>query len=201
MANGKQNAGLILPEFTVDDLGTSFKVVLINSVTSFERDNKKEIFIPDYQNLLKKIAVSRAAHPAKLKGGDIKFLRKNLGLRSKDLAEKLDISPEHLSRCEAGDKILSPNSEKVLRSLVIFEAVYVLQKALEDFEGNKAKIQAEVSKLLERLKVVMEGLKIQPVHSADKEVIFYFKRVPHSASQVANDDLHSDPPEWLDEAA
>ena len=100
MSYGKQNGmGSVLPEFTVDDLGTSFKVVLIDSVTCSVGENGKEFLIPDYQGLIKQIAVSRAAHPAKLKAGDIKFLRKNLGLRSKELASKLDVSPEHMSRC------------------------------------------------------------------------------------------------------
>lgn len=201
MSYGTRNAGCVLPEFTVDDLGASFKVVLINSVSCIEKEDGKEFYIPDYQGLIKQIAVSRAAHPAKLKSNDIRFLRRSLGLKSKEMAEKLDIGPEHFSRCEKGEKTLSPNSEKVLRILVVCEAVYVLQKAIEDVEGDRNILFQKVTKLLESLKRVMEGLKIQSVHLADEELVFRFQRIPLAGEVAANDDPGPMPPEWLDEAA
>lgn len=197
MSIGKQNGEDVLPEYAMDNLGTSFKVVLINSVQITHGENGRETFIPDYQVLIKKIAVTRAAHPLKLQNGDIKFLRKTLGLRSKALAEKLDISPEHLSRCEAGDKTLSLNSEKVLRSLVLLEAVYVLQKAVEDVGSAKTNINEKIKKLLGSLKDIVSGLKISPVHVAGEPLILHFRRVAAPQKQPANDYL----PEWLDEAA
>lgn len=200
MSNGTQNAGCILSEFTVDDLGASFKVVLINSVTCYEREEGREFFIPDYQGLIKKVAVTRAAHPAKLMGADIKFLRKSLGLRSRDLASKLDISPEHFSRCESGDKVLSPNSEKVLRSLVICEAVYVAQKAIQDCGIEMAAALDTISKLLDKLKEIMEGLTIKAVRSAEEELVFYFRR-EEKLRPAANDRGDLPQVEWLDEAA
>lgn len=201
MSYGKQNGvGCVLPEFTVDDLGTSFKVVLINSVICSEGEKGKEFLIPDYQGLVKQIAVSRAAHPVKLKGGDIKFLRKNLGLRSKELASKLDISPEHLSRCEAGTKILSPNSERVLRSLVLCEALYIFRKAIEDVEGPKANSLDKLTGLIDRLHEVMGDFKIQSTYDANEELIFHFRHVPMS-KPAANDGSVDAAPEWLDEAA
>lgn len=203
MSIGKQNDGCILPEYAVDNLGTSFKVILVNSAKCTQGVDGEEIYIPDYQGLIKKIAVKRAAHPMKLKAGDIKFLRKTLGLRNKELSEKLDISPEHLSRCESGDKTLSPNSEKVLRSLVLLEAVYVMQKAIEDSEEEKSGIQEKISKLLYSLKEIVSGLKISPMHDADEELIFHFRRVAKTspAKRPANDHEGIRSPEWLEDAA
>lgn len=198
MSTGKQNAGVILPEFTVGNLGTSFKVVLINSAEQHQGEKGPEVYIPDYQGLIKKVAVTRAAHPVKLQGGDIRFLRKTLGLKAKDLAEKLDVSPEHLSRCEAGDKILSPNSEKVLRSLVLLEAVYVLKKAVDDSTQERPKLQKNISKLLDALNEVVSRLKIVPVQEAGDDLVLHFVRENASEYQPANDDSG---PEWLDQAA
>lgn len=199
MSIGKQNVGAVLPEYAMDNLGTSFKVVLINSVQIAHGENGREVFIPDYQGLMKKIAVTRAAHPLKLRSGDIRFLRKTLGLRAKVLAEKLDISPEHLSRCEAGDKTLSSNSEKVLRSLVLLEAVYVLRKALEDTGVNSKRLGDKLTKLLDSLQDIVSDLKISPLHVAGEQLELHFRRVQTSQEQLepANDD----PLEWLDEAA
>lgn len=200
MSYGKQNGG-VLPKFTVDDLGTSFKVVLINSVKCSDGEFGREVYIPDYQGLIKKIAVTRAIHPNKLKGGDIKFLRKNLGLNSKDLAQKLDITGEHLSRCEGGQKVLSVNSEKVLRSLVIFEAVYVLRKAIEDSEYRTDEVLEKLSKLLDGLKEVMSGLKISPLHDVDDELVLYFHLDTQETSSAANDDHAAPAQEWMDQVA
>jgi len=205
MSLEKRNASRILPEYTLDDLGTSFKVILVNSVECRDGPKGREIYIPDHQALMKKIALSRSIHPAKLKGGDIKFLRKNLGLKSKDLAEKLDITPEHMSRCEAGDKLLSPNSEKVLRTLVLFEAVYVLKKALEDSAASTTKKRAGILKkiadLIDRTKEVMEGLTISPVHVAGEEVVLCFRLASQDGVSAANDDEAEVAREWLSSKA
>lgn len=204
MSNGAQNGECILPEYAVDNLGASFKVILVNSAKCITGDGRNEIFIPDYQGLIKKIAQTRAAHPMKLKGQDIRFLRKTLGLKAKELADKLDISAEHLSRCESGDKILSPNSEKVLRSLVLLEAVYVLQKAVQDtVDGDVSEIQDKISKLLIVLGDIVSGLKISPVHDVDRELVLHFRRVPTACprDKPANDHSASAKPEWMDEAA
>jgi DNA-binding transcriptional regulator YiaG len=203
MSMEKQNAPSILPEYTLDDLGTSFKVILVNSVECREGPKGREVFVPEQHALMKQIALHRAFHPAKLKGGDIKFLRKNLGMKSKDLAVKLDISPEHMSRCESGDKVLSPNSEKVLRTLVLLEAVYVLKKALEggDKLGVKGKtaILQKLADLIDRTKEIMEGLTISPWHAADEEVILHFRLAKHQKlSSAANDDAAA---EWLSSKA
>lgn len=198
MSIGKQNNRSVLPEYTVDNLGTSFKVVLVNSAQRTMGENGPEVFIPDFQGLVKRIAITRAAHPLKLRGQDIRFLRKTLGLKSRDLAEKLDVSPEHLSRCESGEKILSSNSEKVLRTLVLLEAVFVLQKAIED-HGQRNDLSKRLSAILEKLRDVFSGLRISPVHTADEELILHFKLEAQDQKTAAND-RGDTKAEWLDEA-
>lgn len=201
MSNGKRNVGSILPEYTVDNLGTSFKVILVDSAKRIPKENGYEIYIPDFQGLMKRIAITRAAHPLKLKSGDIKFLRKTLGLKAKDLAEKLDITAEHLSRCETGDKVLSQNSEKVLRSLVLLEAVYVLEKAVRDAGEDASSVLEKITGILGTLKEVVSGMRISPVHSADEDLVLCFKRIKKSTVDLPANDMHGPPGEWLDQPA
>lgn len=206
MSKNSRSEAITLPEHTLDDLGTSFKVVLVNSVERRVSSKGPEIYIPDFQGLMKQIAILRAQHPMKLKAGDIKFLRKNLGMKSKELAAKLDVSPEHMSRCESGEKTLAPNSEKVLRSLVLLEAIYVARKSLEDASQNGvenvSKFITNLTELIDQTKSMMEGLTISPLHSADEELVFQFHLVRQNEAEIANDEVDNWPREWLhDEAA
>lgn len=205
MSNIGQSASGALPEYVLDDLGTSFQVILYDSVEHRVADKGLEIHIPDFQGLMKQIAISRSTHPAKLHGGDIKFLRKTLGMKSKDLAAKLDVSPEHMSRCEAGAKVLSPNSEKVLRSIVLLEAIYVARKALEEVDrsGRGQMIDNLIRKLtglIDKNKEMMDELEIKPIHDPDEQLVFHFSLVSSIADDVANDDEAEVPREWSDAA-
>lgn len=205
MAKIGQGATCALAEYVLDGLGTSFEVVLHNAVEKRVADKGPEIVIPDYQGLIKQIAVSRSFHPAKLHGGDIRFLRKTLGMKSKELAAKLDVSAEHLSRCEQGSKVLSPNSEKVLRSIVLLEAIYVATKALEDVDrkGRGKVIDGLLKKLtdlIDRTKAAMDGLEIKPLHAADEKLTFHFHLVSSIIPEKANDDDVESPREWSDAA-
>ena len=205
MSTNKQGASGALTEYVLDDLGTSFKVKLHNSVERRVGPKGPEIFIPDYHGLMKQIAISRASFPGKLTAGDIKFLRKSLGLKSKDLASKLDITPEHMSRCEAGFKVLSPNSERVLRLIVLQEAIYVARKALEDARpkaqsGVIDNLIDKLTDLIDKNKSMMDGLEIQSMRAADEEVVFHFSLVSSLAAEVANDTEVDVPREWSDAA-
>jgi transcriptional regulator with XRE-family HTH domain len=205
MTTRGQGAKGALAEYVLDGLGTSFEVILHNAVERRVAEKGPEVFIPDYQGLIKQIAISRSFHPAKLRGGDIRFLRKTLGMKAKELAAKLDISPEHLSRCEQGSKVLSPNSEKVLRSIVLLEAIYVAKKALEDVDrkGRGPVIDGLLKKLtdlLDKTKAVMEDLEIKPISSLEDRIVFHFHLVSSITPERANDDDVDSPREWSDAA-
>jgi DNA-binding transcriptional regulator YiaG len=190
------SAGKILPEFTMDHLGTSFKVILVNSVRqiSHNENGETETFIPDEQGLHKAIASKRALDPKKLTGGDIKFLRKSLGMRAKDLASTLDISAEYLSRCEAGDKTMASNVEKMLRLVVLLEIYYVLEKATEIAPDAIKRSLRRLQKGMEDVREVIRSMRIIPAASADTPSIYRFQRRSETEVHAANDDDHC---EWL----
>lgn len=193
MSADKQNAMRILSEFDVDNLGGSFKVTLVDSVRcSYDIKLEKErVDIPDEDGLINTIATVRAIHQRKLSGPDIKFLRKHLGLRSKELADHLDVTPEHLSRCENGDKTLSANSEKLLRLLVLMKPFQILQKLIEDTDNNKQKYVKSLVIYGKLISDLVSRMKILAVSNDDEPLVFRFRYVkvePVLESEAANDD-------------
>jgi len=71
--------------------------------------------------LQKVIAVCLAFKPVLLSGSEIRAMRSILRLKSKDLAEKLGVGPEHLSRIENGHEPISPQLDKLIRLRVALE--------------------------------------------------------------------------------
>ncbi|MGH7813623.1 MAG: helix-turn-helix domain-containing protein [Candidatus Binataceae bacterium] len=78
------------------------------------------------EGLISAIAVARVGAAAKLNGRDVRFLRKALGWPSKELAAKLEVRDETVSRWENGREPVGPTSEKLLRLIV---AEFLAEKA------------------------------------------------------------------------
>lgn len=174
MSIGLQS-GQLLPQFTMDHLGTSFKVILVDSVREIDpKANDPEIIIPDESGLHKAISWQRAIDPRKLTGGDIRYLRKSLGMKAKDLAVSLDISPEYLSRCEAGTKVLAGNVEKMLRLTILLEIFYVLDKATE--RNCSQVVRARVKAGMTIMRHIVREMRIMPVSDADSVKTYFFTR-------------------------
>lgn len=179
----------VVSAYQVDTLGSPFRVTLKDSVEiRIDRATGKEIVhIPDFVGMVHTVARCRAAHPRKLSGKDIVFLRKALGIRAKSLADYLDVSPEHLSRCESNAKVLSSATEKVLR-LFVFAASYFKSpdELLSSIRGSTEEtVQRPNStdsedNLGNAFLEYFFKLKIQSVFSADDELHFELTRkCPH----------------------
>lgn len=98
------------------------EIELIGSVTRLRCANGCQadaIEIPNLAGLIAAVALSRATQPMKLNASEIRFLRKTIGLQSKDLASSLNVSPEAVSRWESGGQPMSPQAEKVLRIVAV----------------------------------------------------------------------------------
>lgn len=100
--------------------GSEIPVTLVNSVQELtcEKCGAKFEVIHDLDSLSAAIAVGRVMSRTKLTGKEIKFLRKSLGLRAVELAPKIEVAAETLSRYEQGKAVMSPKTEKQLRILV-----------------------------------------------------------------------------------
>jgi len=112
----------VVPHYHADLLGAPFDITLINSVKEVwcvECQKKLSTTIPELEGLLQAVAWSRAFTSRKLSGEEVRFLRKAVGMKAKAFAEKIEMSPENLSRVENGQKPLGPGSEKLLRFFVL----------------------------------------------------------------------------------
>lgn len=151
-------------QFDATDLGAPFKVILKDSVKVVSDDRTGELInytIPDPDGLLRVVAFARVLHSRKLSGAEIRFLRKAVGVKQKDLATAIEVKPEHLSKVESGTLPLGPGSEKLLR---IFVAK--LAHKIEEC-GNKRELETALDR-------VFNGLTAVAVHDPAAELVFSF---------------------------
>lgn len=176
----------VVDEFEAVDLGAPFKVFLHKAVTvTFDpkTGNPVKYSIPNPEGLLRTIVLTRILEPRKLSGAEVKFIRKALGLKQKDLAQRIDITAEHLSRCEASQLVMSPTTEKLLR-------IFGLKTAIK---LHKCKACDAKTKLESALDQVFDNLKPVAVFDVndDLELHFHLKK-PSSGSNDNGDDDDSE---------
>lgn len=70
------------------------------------------------EGLIAAVAIARVAAAQELSGNEIRFLRKALGWSSRELAAKLEVRDETVSRWENEKEPIGATSEKLLRLIV-----------------------------------------------------------------------------------
>ncbi len=163
----------LVPEYRADLLGAPFDVILFGAVKEeicSECSKVLKTTIPDLEGLLHRVAATRALSPRKLNGAEIRFLRHAMGWKAKDVADKLDMTPENLSRVEHDAKPLGSQSEKLFR-------IYVIAKKIEKDELESA-IATKLAELID--------LKIEPFWDADDKLEFAFERVCKESTDCGN---------------
>jgi transcriptional regulator with XRE-family HTH domain len=110
-----------LPRYQDDGLVGLANVVVLNAAQQFTCEICSEnngVAVPDIEGLEAAVAVARVMSPGKLTGREIRFLRTALGLKAKELAERLEIkADETISRWENDKMVIAPGDEKMLRLL------------------------------------------------------------------------------------
>jgi DNA-binding transcriptional regulator YiaG len=163
---GKGEYTCVVDRFEASDLGAPFKVLLNKAVRcSFdEAGNMISYCIPDLEGLVRVVAIKRVLHEKKLGGADIKFLRKAIGVKQKEMAARIEMTHEHLPRCESGALVLSPSAEKLLR-------IYALKSAIKLHKVKSCKAKTDLEEALDRL---FDIIKPVAVHAADDVLSFDF---------------------------
>ncbi len=189
---------VVLTEFDAQDLGTPFKVLLFDSVKQYVNCKSGKVertIIPNLRGLVQKIALTRIIYPQKLSGQELRFIRKAVGIQASKLAEKIGVTPEHLSRCEAGERVLSSGAEKCLRVAVLLnhftlpptddcEVEECLQNKIESFQKTLLNVQA-----------IINEMNIIAVSDVNDQLVLGFKIDPSTST-----DLFDDPDaDWLDQ--
>lgn len=101
--------------------------------------------IPNIVGLHRAIASQFTRKPAPLTGAEFRFLRKELGLKAKELARQLGTTDVNLSRWETGDTPINPAADRLLRLLYTLHTVRAHRavepaKFVQGFLENFAKI-------------------------------------------------------------
>lgn len=163
-----------LENYKVTNLGLPYPVTIINSATERFDQLKKtsSVSIPDFDGFLAALGIVRAMVANKLLGSEIRFLRKVIGLRSKEFAEKMGIDPATVSRWENDVRPPSEDKERIMRVMVIamlsdrapnlakqFTSMMVLQMALKArFEkGYVPKLEFQRSRAVHSLPETWQG--------------------------------------------
>jgi DNA-binding transcriptional regulator YiaG len=167
-------------KYEIDTLGAPFKVTLLDSVTLGVNPTtgKEMVNVPDLVGLLNAVVRRRVTHPRKLNGDELKFIRNALGVKAILLARFLEMSPEHLSRCEAGGKAMSSISERFFRLFAYLgtffhdpEELLVVETLDREEIARKAK---KPNQSFTNFAVQFLSMKIEPVFDPEKELHFTF---------------------------
>ncbi len=182
----------VVESFVAKDIGAPFKVVLNDAVqVTFDKATGAVVdyVIPDLDALLCEIVLSRVLHPRKLNGAEIKFVRKALGLKQKDLAEKIELAAETLSRIEAGAQPLSPGNEKLLR-------IYAVKTV---FKMDKVKACEAKTRFDDAIDRLFDLLKPRAAFDVADELVFNFHRVRQESVSHSGGASNDNDGYWLDD--
>jgi len=163
----------IVPAYEADGLGAPFRVVLEHAVkveTCTKCGNVLGTYIPDLKGLFHAVVFSRVLEPRKLTGPEVRFMRKAMGWKAKDIAKHLGISAEYLSHCENGRKAMALTTEKLFR-------IYALLRTPDKAALN----ELELSELFDLIQV-------DAIWDATKTLVFHFIRRPIVVEPVTEGD-------------
>ncbi len=76
------------------------------------------VLIPNVQGLIAAVAVSRTMIRFKLRGKEIRFLRKAVEVSAEELSNTVDVRADGISRWENDKEVINSRSEKLLRLFV-----------------------------------------------------------------------------------
>jgi len=202
MPSKKNLKTVVLPEFDAAELGIPFQVKLLDSVEQVlnpATGKVEKTTIPNIPGLIRCAAMARILVPRKLSGPELKFIRKAFRTPAKKLAETIGVSPEHLSRCEAGDRVLSAGAEKCLRISVFLEN-FKLPEDIDSTDLTDAKEKSEkirrfieiYKKAIIKIENILTDMRIDAAHCVNDELILAFTVVRRSPEDLFKDDLDAD---------
>ena len=186
--------GPVAGHYLAKSLGAPFKVYLSNGVdtTVDPVSGKTMTSITDLPGLIAAVVRSRVSHPRRLSGADLRFIRSALRLKSKGLAAALELTPEHYSRCETGQKAMSTTTEKLYRGYAFLISI-LNDKGVRDAVQQERKAKdippKDAQEALETVRKLFCDLKISPVFTVGEELSFSFsRRCPDKDMPCGDDD-------------
>jgi putative transcriptional regulator len=93
---------------------------------------KREPILRGKKRLMDEIAFAVASQPWKLRGSDVRYLRKYLGMSGMAFGRLVQVEPETLSRWENDQQDIGKNSDRLIRFVVLSKCPG-LRKHMEEF--------------------------------------------------------------------
>jgi putative transcriptional regulator len=116
-------------------------VTLVNvEVRRCQSCGEWEVVIPKLEQLHRVLAQTVAQAKSRLRGSEIRFLRKYLGYSGAEAADALSVTPETMSRWENDKVPISQSAERFLRLMVVNQQpaqFYPLEELLADKTDKK----------------------------------------------------------------
>nr|WP_294557275.1 hypothetical protein [uncultured Rhodopila sp.] len=103
-------------------IGLPYPVILLNIVQELIDDRGERIGtrIPNLQGLSATVAIARCLHPLKLRGAEVRFIRRVLDVNQMDFSAQLELgSVESISRWENDVRPVGDSVDKLLRFVAI----------------------------------------------------------------------------------
>ena len=109
----------IMPEYDATPL-IGIHTIVSNAAIEMESENGGTVELPKLRELIASAAILRCLMPVRLRGAEMKAMRKAMKMTLADLARKLDArtAPETVSRWESEAQPMGGYVEKLLRLLV-----------------------------------------------------------------------------------
>jgi putative zinc finger/helix-turn-helix YgiT family protein len=135
-SNCENEAQVISGNYRFNEVGLP---VLLKNVELIKCDECGTIepVIPNLDGLMHAIALAIITHECSLRGDEIRFLRKYLGLSSAEFIQLLHVDKSTLSRWENGEEI-GPQSDRLIRLLVLNKSEELrqhIEKMMKMFPG------------------------------------------------------------------
>ncbi len=165
----------ILREYSTDALGLS-NVTLVDIAQELYCRNCGErlgVSYPNLDEIVAALALARAHNSQKFGGAEVRFMRKALGWSTRELAARLGVREETVSRWEHDREAIGPSSEKLLRLM----AVELLAENAPGVEADRRRILVDM-----RIKSTIPG---RPVPLRLKSVQFKGKHKREHAYALA----------------
>jgi len=102
-------------------LGLPYAVILENAAQEILDDDGSVlgVHIPNMENLVATIAAVRCLMPERLRGNEVRFIRKVIGKGAKEFAEDLEMDPSTYSRWENEKQTVGGWADKQVRQMTI----------------------------------------------------------------------------------
>jgi DNA-binding transcriptional regulator YiaG len=158
-SNCEKEARVITGNYRFDEVGLPVLLKNIEMVDCKECGSRDPI-ISDVNGLMHVIAFAVIAHPAKLNGDEVKFLRKYLGMSGEDFSKLVEIDRTTLSKWENNQQEIGKHSDRLLRFLVMNKSAD-LRKHAEEFLKKYGELTDRVSRRTPEIKIDSETLEYE----------------------------------------